>query len=88
MDATDNEWEKPLDEGYWEVLLREGKYSRVTSPPVNEGEILRELGAELLQPEDQVLNRPPSDVKGDPGATGDSGRPIGARLAVDSREPG
>ena len=72
MDAIDNEWEKPLDEGYWEVLLREGEYSRATSPPVDEGEVLRGLGAELLQPEDQVLSPPRSDVKGDPEATGDS----------------
>ena len=35
MDAIDNEWEKPLDEGYWELLLREGEYSRATSPPVD-----------------------------------------------------
>ena len=71
MDATDNEWEKPLDEGYWHVLLGEGEYSR-TFPPVDEGEVLRGLGAELLQPEDQVLPPPRSDVKGDPEATGDS----------------
>ncbi len=55
MDTTDNEWERPLDEGYWEVLLREGEYSRVTSPPVDGREILRELGAESLRPEDRVL---------------------------------
>jgi len=72
MDAIDNEWEKPLNEGYWELLLREGEYSRATSLPVDEGEVLRELGVELLQPEDQVLSPPCSDVKGDPGATGDS----------------
>ena len=72
MDATDKEWEKPLDEDYWGVLLHEGEYSRATSPPVNEGEVLQGLGAELLQPEDQVLSPPGSDVKGDPEATGDS----------------
>ena len=72
MDATDNEWEKPLDEGYWELLLREGEYSRATSPPVDEGEVLRGLGAELLRPEDQILAPPRSDVKGDSQARGDS----------------
>jgi small subunit ribosomal protein S1 len=69
MDATDNEWEKPLDKGYWEVLLREGEYSRATSPPVNEEEVLRGLGAELLQPENQV---PSPQEKDDPAAPGDS----------------
>jgi small subunit ribosomal protein S1 len=72
MDVTDNEWEKTLDEGYWEVLLREGEHSRATSPPVDEGEILPGLGADLLQPENQVLSPPRSDVKGDPETTGDS----------------
>jgi small subunit ribosomal protein S1 len=56
MDAIDSEWKKALDEGYWEVLLHEGKYSRTTSPPIDEEEVLRELGTELLQPEDQVLS--------------------------------
>ena len=68
MDATDNEWEKPLDEGYWQVLLGEGEYS-LTSLPVDEGEILRGLGTELLQAEDQVL---PPQGEGDPGTTEDS----------------
>jgi small subunit ribosomal protein S1 len=68
MDATDNEWEKPLDEGYWEILLDEGEYSR-TSPPIDEGEVLRGLGAELLQIEEQVLT---PQEKGEPGATEDS----------------
>ncbi len=72
MDATDNEWEKPLNEGYWEVLLREGEYSAATSPPADEEEILRGLGAELLQPDEQVLSLPRSDVKGDPEAPEDS----------------
>ena len=72
MDATDNEWEKTLDEGYWEVLLREGEYSSATSSPVDEEEVLRGLRAELLQPDDQVLSPPHSDVKGDPEATRDS----------------
>jgi small subunit ribosomal protein S1 len=72
MDAIDNEWEKPLDEGYWELLLREGEYSRATSSPVDEGEVLRGLGAELLRPEDQILSPPYSDVKGDLRATKDS----------------
>lgn len=69
MDATDNEWEEPLDKGYWEVLLREGEYSSATSPPVDEEEVLREFGAELLQPEAQVLS---PQEKGDPGVTRDS----------------
>jgi len=72
MEATDNEWKKALDEGYWEVLLREGEYSRTTSPPVDEGKVLREIGAELLssdQRKDQALS---PQEKGDPEATGDS----------------
>jgi small subunit ribosomal protein S1 len=72
MEATDNEWEKALDEGYWEVLLREGEYSRTTSPPVDEGKVLREIGAELLssdQRKDQALSL---RGKSDPEATGDS----------------
>jgi len=69
MDVTDNEWEKPLDESYWEVLLREGEYSSAVSPPVNEEEILRGLGAELLRPENQVLS---PQGKDDPEAPGDS----------------
>jgi small subunit ribosomal protein S1 len=72
MEATDNEWEKVLDEGYWEVLLREGEYSRTTSPPVDEGKVLQEIGAELLnsdQHKDQALSlREKSDLE----ATGDS----------------
>ncbi len=69
MDAIDNEWEKPLDESYWEVLLREGEYSSATSPPVDEGEVLRGLGTELLQPEDQVMSLQEKDHL---EATGDS----------------
>lgn len=69
MDVTDNEWEKPLDEGYWEILLREGECSRTTSPPVDEGGVLQGLGAELLQPEDQV---PSLQKESDPEATGDN----------------
>ncbi len=72
MDATDNEWEKTLDEGYWEALLREGEYSSATSPPMDEEEVLLELRAELLQSEDRILSPPRSDVKGDPEAMGDS----------------
>jgi small subunit ribosomal protein S1 len=72
MDATDNEWEQPLDEGYWEILLREGEYSHTTSPPVDEGEVLREIGAELLRSENQILSPLRSDVKGDQGTTEDS----------------
>jgi small subunit ribosomal protein S1 len=68
MDVTDNEWETPLDESYWEVLLAEGEYSSAASPPVNEEEILRGLGAELLQPESQVLS---PQGKDDPEAPGD-----------------
>jgi small subunit ribosomal protein S1 len=72
MEATDNEWEKVLDEGYWEVLLREGEYSRATSPPVDEGKVLQEIGAELLnsdQRKDQALSL---WEKSDLEATGDS----------------
>jgi small subunit ribosomal protein S1 len=56
MDTTDNEWEKPLDEGYWELLLREGEYSSTPSPPMDEEEVLQGLKAELLQPHDQAPN--------------------------------
>jgi small subunit ribosomal protein S1 len=69
MVATDNEWEKPLDDGYWEVLLHEGEYSSATSPPVDEEEVLRGFGAELLQSEEQVLS---PQEKDDLKATGDS----------------
>jgi small subunit ribosomal protein S1 len=71
MDATDNKWEKALDEGYWEILLREGEYSRTTSPPIDEREVLQEIGTELLsdQPEDQVLSL---QEKSDLEATGNS----------------
>jgi small subunit ribosomal protein S1 len=69
MDTTDNEWEKPLDKGYWELLLREGEYSSATLPPTDEEEVLQGLKAELLQPDDQA---PSPQEKDDLKATGDS----------------
>lgn len=56
MDATDNEWEKPLDESYWEILLHEGEYSTVISPLEDKGDVLQRLGAELIQSEERVLS--------------------------------
>ncbi|HID63229.1 MAG TPA: S1 RNA-binding domain-containing protein, partial [Anaerolineae bacterium] len=49
-------------------LLREGEYARAISP-LDEGEVLRRLGAELLRPEDQVLSL---QEKSDPEAPEDS----------------
>ena len=67
MEATDSEWEKPLDEGYWEVVLHEGEYSEATSPPLEVEEVLRELRTGLTQPEGQVPN-----LQSDPDTTGHS----------------
>lgn len=47
MDANDNLWEVPLDDEYWEALLRQAEAPSETVPPVDEEEVLRQFGAEL-----------------------------------------
>ncbi len=46
MDVNDNPWEVPLDDEYWEALLRQAEVPSETVPPVDEEEVLRRFGAE------------------------------------------
>jgi small subunit ribosomal protein S1 len=43
-----NPWEAPLDDSYWDALLLQEEFPGETVPPVDDKEVLRKLGAELV----------------------------------------
>ncbi|HIP96169.1 MAG TPA: hypothetical protein EYH32_03015, partial [Anaerolineae bacterium] len=49
MDAHEKPWEQPLEEEYWQALLRDGESVCNAAPPVESDEVWRSLGVELKE---------------------------------------
>ncbi len=48
MENNDNLWKAPLDDDYWNTLLFQEEFPGETVPPMDDAEVLRQLGAEFV----------------------------------------
>ncbi len=73
MENNDNPWREPLDDNYWNALLLQEESSGETVPPMDDTEVLQQLGARFVSdPTQQRTEETPLAQEGANGSPVDT----------------